>query len=254
MFEYLLQGLGGIGLQLLSELPLTLTYTFWIAALGILLSDIMLSADNAMVISGITSKLPEHQRRAGVLIGAGLAVVLRIGLALCVGIIMGWKGLAMLGGIYLIKVAYDLVKYDAGGDEDRSAAKSFWRAVVTIAVVDLSLSYDNVVAVAALANGTLLLMILGIVLSIPMVIWASFAINRLLQRFPQTKWLGAVFLGGIAGKVIAHDPLMTEVIGADSFALTLILIPFSIFLVLAGAVLSWVGIIEDDFEIRHRPF
>jgi YjbE family integral membrane protein len=199
---------------LLGELPQLLTYQFYAALMGIILVDLLLSGDNALVIAAVTAKLPPGKQRAGVVIGSSLAIGLRVILAFGAAWALSWPGVALLGGLYLIKVGYDLVKPEGAGEE-HGAANSLWAAVVTIGLVDVSMSYDNVVAIASMANGSMMLMALGVALSIPMVIGFSLVISRILETFPITKWIGAIFLAALAGKVMAHDASMTWMFGRD---------------------------------------
>jgi YjbE family integral membrane protein len=214
------------------------TYHFWAALVGIILVDILLSGDNALVISAVTSKLPKGQQKAGVLIGASLAVGLRIALAFGAGWLLNLPFLAALGGLYLIKVAYDLVKYEDEHDSTHKEARSLWAAIVTIGLVDVSMSLDNVLAIASMAHGSTLLMALGVALSIPMVVGFSLLINAMLQRFPQLKWAGAVFLALIAGKVIAHDQFLQGKLPIDDAYFTYLLALASVTIVVVGGLVS----------------
>lgn len=224
--------------QFLAEIATT---HFWIALLGIIFVDILLSGDNALVISAVTSKLPKNQQRAGVFIGSALAVGLRIVLAFFASYILSTRGFALAGGLYLIKVAYDLVKLEEVDEGGHKQAASLWGAIVTIGLVDVSMSLDNVLAIASMAHGSMLLMALGVALSIPMVIGFSLLINYLLERYPGLKWAGAIFLAVIAGKVIAHDGFVVDLFPVAGGSLTYMLAAFSAFLVLSLAAISRIG-------------
>lgn len=184
---------------------------FWIALAGIVWIDLLLSGDNAVIIAVIANGLPEHQRRWGMIYGTAAAILLRIGGALAASWLMGWPALSILIGLYLVKVAVDLV---TAGEDDGGAQKpatTLTAAVTAIALADIGMSLDNVMAVAGLANGNDLLMALGIVLSIIFMMVGAVLIMRLVTRYPFLKWLGSALLGWVAGGIILHDPLLQGV-------------------------------------------
>ncbi|WP_264049313.1 TerC family protein [Methylobacterium flocculans] len=181
---------------------------FALAVLQIVWIDLLLSGDNAVVIALACRALPENQRRRGILLGAGTAVLLRIVFALVVSSLLAIPFLRIVGGGLLMVIA---VKLALGEEEDGPAiteSDTLWRAVRTIAIADAVMSLDNVVAVAAAAKGHTSLFIFGLVLSIPLIIMGASLITSLLVRFPAIVWAGAALLGWIAGEMIATDPFV----------------------------------------------
>ena len=179
---------------------------FWFAVLQIIFIDILLSGDNAVVIAMACRGLPAEQRRWGIVIGAGVAVILRILLIGVIAELMLLPYLKFVGGAALAVVAAKLIVPDDPDQDEIQAAVHLWRAVMFIAVADIVMSLDNVIAIAALAQGNLLLLIIGLAVSIPLIVLGAALITALLDRFPILIWAGSALLGWVAGGVIATDP------------------------------------------------
>jgi YjbE family integral membrane protein len=179
--------------------------TFWLAVGKIIWINVLLSGDNALVIAMACRGLPPRQRLWGMAIGAGIAVVLLITFTGIVATLMGLPYLKLVGGLALIVIATRLLLPDGEGD-DVTAGTSLWQAVRIVVIADIIMSLDNVIAVAAAANGQLPLLILGLAISIPMIVAGAALIMMVLDRLPILVWLGAILLGWIAGGVIATDP------------------------------------------------
>jgi YjbE family integral membrane protein len=177
---------------------------FWLAVGKIIWINVLLSGDNALVIAMACRGLPRRQRLWGMAIGAGIAVVLLITFTGIVATLMGLPYLKLAGGLALIVIATRLLVPDDEGD-DVTAGTSLWQAVRIVVIADIVMSLDNVIAVAAAANGELPLLILGLAISIPMIIAGAALIMMVLDRLPILVWLGAILLGWIAGGVIATD-------------------------------------------------
>jgi YjbE family integral membrane protein len=178
---------------------------FWFAVAKIIWINVLLSGDNALVIAMACRGLPPRQRLWGMAIGAGIAVVLLITFTGIVATLMGLPYLKLVGGLALIVIATRLLLPDDEGD-DVTVGSSLWQAVRIVVIADIVMSLDNVIAVAAAANGQLPLLILGLAISIPMIIAGAALIMMVLDRLPILVWLGAILLGWIAGGVIATDP------------------------------------------------
>ncbi len=178
---------------------------FWLAVAKIIWINVLLSGDNALVIAMACRGLAPRQRLWGMVIGAGIAVVLLIAFTSIVATLMVLPYLKLVGGIALIVIAIKLLVPDVEGD-DVTAGSSLWHAIRIVVIADIIMSLDNVIAVAAAANGELPLLILGLAISIPIIIAGAALIMMVLDRFPILIWLGAALLGWIAGDVIATDP------------------------------------------------
>jgi YjbE family integral membrane protein len=181
------------------------TPVFWLAVGKIIWINVLLSGDNALVIAMACRGLAPRQRLWGMVIGAGIAVVLLIAFTGIVARLMVLPYLKLVGGLALLVIAAKLLVPDDEGD-DVTAGTSLWHAIRIVVIADIVMSLDNVIAVAAAANGQLPLLILGLAVSIPIIIAGAALIMLVLDRFPILVWLGATLLGWIAGEVIATDP------------------------------------------------
>ncbi len=179
--------------------------SFWLAVGKIIWINVLLSGDNALVIAMACRGLAPRQRLWGMTIGAGIAVVLLIAFTGIVATLMALPYLKLVGGLALSLIAAKLLVPDDEGD-DVTAGTSLWHAIRIVVIADIVMSLDNVIAVAAAANGELALLVLGLAISIPMIIAGAAVIMLVLDRFPILVWLGAILLGWIAGDVIATDP------------------------------------------------
>lgn len=180
---------------------------FWLAVSKIIWINALLSGDNAIVIALACRGLPPRQRLWGMVIGAGIAVVLLIVFTAAVATLMALPYLKLLGGLALVVIAAKLLVPEAEGAEI-TAGTSLWHAVRIVVIADIIMSLDNVIAVAAAANGELPLLILGLAISIPIIVAGAALIMALLDRLPLLVWLGAALLGWIAGDAIAGDPVV----------------------------------------------
>ena len=184
---------------------------FWLAVGKIIWINVLLSGDNALVIAMACRGLAPRQRLWGMTIGAGIAVVLLIAFTGIVATLMVLPYLKLVGGLALLLIAAKLLVPDEEGD-DVTAGTSLWHAIRIVVIADIIMSLDNVIAVAAAANGELPLLILGIAVSIPMIIAGAALIMLVLDRFPILIWLGATLLGWIAGDVMETDPAVQPVL------------------------------------------
>ena len=178
---------------------------FWVALTEIIWINVLLSGDNALVIALACRGLKPRQRLWGMIFGAGAAVVLRIIFTGIVVTLMALPYLKLIGGLALIIIAAKLLVPEQD-DEEVQSASHLWAAVRIVVVADIVMSLDNVIAVAAAANGSVPLLILGLAISIPLIVAGAALIMTLLDRLPILIWVGAMLLGWIAGGVVATDP------------------------------------------------
>lgn len=179
---------------------------FWVALTKIIWINVLLSGDNALVIALACRGLQPRQRVWGMVLGAGVAVLLRIIFTGIVVTLMELPYLKLIGGLALLVIAAKLLVPEEADEDSIHAAQHLWAAVRVVAVADIIMSLDNVIAVAAAANGSIVLLILGLAISVPMIIAGAALIMALLDRMPALVWLGAALLGWVAGEVIATDP------------------------------------------------
>jgi YjbE family integral membrane protein len=178
---------------------------FWVALVKIMWINVLLSGDNALVIAMACQGLPPKQRLWGMILGAGVAVGLRIVFTGVVASLMLLPYLKIVGGLALFYIAAKLLVPDDPDEGEAEAVEHLWRAVRIVAVADIIMSLDNVIAIAAAAGGNMALVVLGLAISIPMIVAGAALIMALLDRFPILVWAGAALLGWIVGEVIATD-------------------------------------------------
>ncbi|WP_342359412.1 TerC family protein [Terrarubrum flagellatum] len=180
-------------------------------ALEIIGVNIILSGDNAVVIALACRGLPPEQRKWGMILGAGVAVALRIVFTVVIASLLGAPYLRIVGALLLFWIAIKLIIEDNEGKEDEiKASDKLWKAVQTVAIADVVMSLDNVIAIAAVAKDSTTLLILGLLISIPLIVVGAGLIMSLLSRFPILVWAGAALLGWVAGEMFLGDPKLLE--------------------------------------------
>lgn len=186
---------------------------FWIGLVKIIWINIILSGDNAVVIALAARSLPPEQQKKAIMFGSGAAVVLRIVLTVVAAKLLELSFLQVVGGCLLLWIGYQLLTGDEDGEGESKGHGSMMTAIRTILIADLVMSLDNVIAVAAAAQGNMLLLILGLAISIPLVIFGSTLMIKLMERFPIIVVLGAALIGWVAGETIASDSALKGVLG-----------------------------------------
>jgi YjbE family integral membrane protein len=169
--------------------------------------NIVLSGDNAVVIALACRSLPEHQRNKAVIAGALAAVGLRIIFTFMAAQLLELPWVKLIGGVLLFYIAIKLM-IPEDDDPNIAAHDTLWKAIQTIAIADVVMSLDNVVAIAAAAKGNWNLILLGLAISIPLVVFGSQIIMKMMHRFPWLVWAGAALLGYVAAEIMIEDPLI----------------------------------------------
>ena len=186
------------------------TAEFWIGLMKIIWINIILSGDNAVVIALAARSLPPHQQKQAIMFGSGAAVVLRIVLTVVAAWLLELKGLQIIGGLLLLWIGAQLLGEQEDDEGEAKEYGTLMAAVRTILIADLVMSLDNVIAVAAAAKGSMTLLILGLAISIPMVIFGSAIMIKLMTRFPIIVTFGACLIGWVGGETIASDVALRE--------------------------------------------
>ena len=186
---------------------------FWAALGSITLANIVLSGDNAVVIAMAARSLPAHQQRKAIFWGSAAAIVMRIVLTLIAVEMLKWPYLKIVGALLLLYIGISLLAEDEGEDDGHNEAGSMASAIRTILVADLVMSLDNVLAVAAAAKGNTALLVIGLAVSIPLIIFGSTLLLKVMDRFPIIITLGAALLGFLAGEMLLTDPAVTARFG-----------------------------------------
>jgi YjbE family integral membrane protein len=186
---------------------------FWGRLLGILVIDLTLAGDNALVIAMAVRSLPPRQQTLGRVWGTAGAAVLRLFFIAIATFVLKVPGLQLLGGLLLVWIAIKLVRQPPAGEEHVRHGTSLREAVWTIIAADTAMSLDNVLAVAAAAHGDFTLVALGIAVSLPLVVWGSGVLAWFMGRWPSIIWVGAGILGWVAGEMIVREPFVGARIG-----------------------------------------
>jgi YjbE family integral membrane protein len=202
---------------------------FWIAVVQIVGVNVVLSGDNAVVIALACMTLPRRQRLWGMILGAGVAVLLRVAFTIAVVQAMSYPYLRLIGGLLLFWVAVKLVVEDEGAGNDVKPGQTLWRAVGIVAIADVVMSLDNVIAIAAAAETAaagvdpahgaamkMALIVFGLATSIPLIVAGSALLMALLERYKILVWAGGALLGWIAGDIMSTDPALMAWIGGLS--------------------------------------
>ena len=196
---------------------------FWVAIGQIILAAILLSGDNAIVIALAARSLPPEQQKRAILIGSGAAIVMRTLLTLVAAQLLMLPWLKLIGAalLFYIGVTLLLPEDDDEASGDSKVKGSMAAAIRTILIADLVMSLDNVIAVAAAAKGSTFLLIMGLAISIPLMIYGSSFLLKLIERFPLIVWIGAALLGFIAGEIALTDPVILPWVEQQAQALSL---------------------------------
>jgi YjbE family integral membrane protein len=182
------------------------TWQFLLAVLSIVLIDLVLAGDNAVVIAMAVRNLPEKQRLWGIALGAGAAVVVRVVATFLVAQLLNIQFIKLVGGAVIIWIAVKLLSEGAEEECKDKECGSIWQAVWIIIVADMSMGIDNMLAVGAASHGNLFLLLFGLVLSIPFVVFMSNLLSKLMNKYPIILWLGAGILGKVGGEMMITDP------------------------------------------------
>ncbi|HEY5580883.1 MAG TPA: TerC family protein, partial [Rhodoferax sp.] len=184
---------------------------FWIGLIKIVWINIILSGDNAVVIALAARSVPQEQQQKAVMFGSGAAVILRIALTVVAAALLQISFLQIAGGLLLLWIGVQLLGDEESGDCHVKETSSLMSAVKTILIADLVMSLDNVIAVAAAAKGSMLLLILGLAISIPLVVFGSTLMIKLMERFPMIVIFGAALIGWVGGETIISDVALNSV-------------------------------------------
>jgi YjbE family integral membrane protein len=229
------------------ESLLEMEFSQLVTALAVIVViDIVLAGDNAIVIALAARTLPSHLQKRAILWGAVGAIAVRSALTVLVVWLLKIPGLLLAGGLLLVWIAYRLLlpdEHHEGADRIRPAA-SFWGAMRTIVVADAIMGLDNVLGVAGAADGSYLLVVLGLLISVPIVIWGSTVVLRVVERFPALVYVGAGVLALTAAKMIGSEPMVRETLaqyGPAEWALYLI-----------GPLVLWAGFVRNHRRLSSR--
>ncbi len=183
----------------------------WLSALlAIVLIDLVLAGDNAIVIALAARKLPSHLQTRAIAWGTVGAIVVRTAMTVGVVWLLQIPGLMLVGGLGLVWIAFKLLAPEASGSSHEPGATTFWGAMKTIVIADALMGVDNVLGVAGAAKGNIGLVVIGLLISVPIVVWGSTLVLKLVERFAFITYLGAGVLAYTAAHMIVSEPLLDE--------------------------------------------
>ncbi len=188
----------------------TFNWDFVVGFLSIILIDLILAGDNAVVIAMAVRSLPRKQRLKGIAFGAAAAVILRVILTFFAAQLLQVQFVKFIGGGLIVWIAIKLFVEGTPDEEVRKEAKTLWQAVWVIIIADITMSTDNVLAVAAASKGNLFLLLFGLGLSIPFVVFTSNLLAMLMDKYPFLVYIGAAVLGRVAGEMMITDPYIID--------------------------------------------
>jgi YjbE family integral membrane protein len=185
---------------------------YLIDCLSIIVIDLLLAGDNALVIALAVRALPERQRRMAMLAGAWLAVLIRVAVTFLAAKLLEVEYVQFAGGVFVVWIALKVLR-DAKRREGKAASPGeLWRAILSIVVADLTMSTDNVLAVAGASKGNIWLILFGLALSIPLVVSSSAFLAFIMDRYPVTMYVGVAILGRVGGEMMLNDPLVRRLL------------------------------------------
>ena len=193
-----------------STASLATPWDWCLAILSIVLIDIVLAGDNAVVIALAVRRLEKKERLWGIVIGSGMAVVLRVGLTFVAAQLLAINYVKLIGGLLIVWIAVQLLLENTDGTEGKGEARNLWHAVWLITVADITMSLDNVLAVAGASKGSFGLLLFGLGLSIPLVVFTSNLLAKLMDRYPVIIYVGSALLGKVGGSMIMTDQLIVS--------------------------------------------
>ena len=217
---------------------ISFNWDFVVGFLSIILIDLILAGDNAVVIAMAVRSLPRNQRMRGIAFGAGAAVVLRVVLTFFAAQLLQVQFIKFIGGAVILWVAVKLFVEGSPDEEVKQEAKTLWQAIWLIIIADITMSTDNVLAVAGASKGNLFLLIFGLGLSIPFVVFTSNLLSMLMDRYPALVYLGSAVLGRVGGEMMITDPFIIAWINPSKILQYGVEAFFTIAVLLAGK--AWI--------------
>ena len=211
---------------------------FWIGLLKIIWINIILSGDNAVVIALAARSLPPEQQRKAIFWGTAAAVILRIALTVVAVKLLALPYLQIVGGLLLLWIGVQLLGDEDGGEGEEKQHGSLTSAIRTILIADLVMSLDNVIGVAAAANGNVTLLVIGLAIAIPIVIFGSTLMIKLMERFPIIVTLGAALIGWVGGETIASDVIFKDYSAANPWSHYAAATAGAVFVIVAGKFIA----------------
>jgi YjbE family integral membrane protein len=214
-------------------------WKFLTGLFSIVIIDLILAGDNAVIIAMAVRSLPREQRRQGIIYGSAAAVVLRVALTFFVAQLLTASYVKLIGGILITWIGVKLFIEGAPEETDRKEAGSLWHAVKIIVIADTTMALDNMLAVGAASHGDIFLLLFGLGLSIPFIIVTSNLLSILMDKYPVIIYIGAAILGKVGGEMIITDPVIARLLAPTMPIIYLVEGVFAFGVVIAGKL--WLG-------------
>ncbi len=218
-------------------------YTLLVAVFSIVIMDLVLAGDNAIVIGLAARNLPKEKQKLVIFLGTLGAIIIRVLLTFFVVTLLKIQGLSLIGGLLLIWIAYKLL-VDEKEHGNVKAANNLFAAINTIILADVVMGLDNILAIAAASHGSILLVILGLMISMPIVVWGSTVIIKWTERFPTIIAIGSGVVAWTAAKMITHEPFLAGYFKNNS------ILTWSFYLIIIALVLI-LGTLKKKNSIKH---
>jgi YjbE family integral membrane protein len=224
-----------------------LTPAFWSSLAAIVIINLVLSGDNAIVIAFAARNLPKKYQSRAIVWGTFGAVAVRVTLTVAVLWLLMIPGLSFGGGVLLAWIAYQLLTGDDGGrGKEVAPASSFWGAMRTIVIADAAMGLDNVLGVAGAAEGNVPLVVLGLIISIPIVVWGSTLILRSIERLPGLLYVGGAVLAWTAAKMLTEEPFVHELLTGRTVAIS------AVYIAVVGGILGLAWLHNRRTALRSQ--
>ncbi|MHB8068385.1 MAG: TerC family protein [Desulfobaccales bacterium] len=228
-----------------------LNWAFCVGVFNIVVIDLILAGDNAVVIAMAVRSLPRKQRQMGIFLGAGAAVLLRVVLTFFVAQLLNIPLVKLIGGLLIAWIAVKLFLEGAPEQDHGKEGKTIWQAMWLIVIADITMSTDNVLAVAGASHGHLALLIFGLALSIPFVVFTSNLLAMLMDRYPIIIYIGAAVLGKVSGEMIFSDPLVERWLQLPHWFTYVMEAVFAAGVILVGKL--WIWLVFRKVEAPAPP-
>jgi YjbE family integral membrane protein len=222
----------------------TFDWDFLSGLISVIIVNVILSGDNAVVIAMAVRSLPRSQRKKGIIIGAAGAVLLRIVLTFFVARMLQTPYLKLIGGLVIVWLAVKLFVDVTPEDEADQEAGTIWQAFKIIVIADITMSLDNMLGVGAASRGNMFLLVFGLTTSIPIMIFASNLLSMLMDKYPIILYFGAALLGKVGGEMIITDPVVTQFLTPSEFLIYIVEGGVAIGVIIAGKL--WVRLMRRN--------
>jgi YjbE family integral membrane protein len=230
---------------------ITFDWQFLSNLFSIVIIDLILAGDNAVVIAMAVRSLPREQRRKGILFGAGAAVLLRVVLTFFVAQLLQVSFLKLAGGALILWIAVKLFVEGAPQETTEKEAKTIGQAIKIIIIADITMAVDNMLGVAGASHGNIFLLLFGLGLSIPFVVLTSNLLSMLMDRFPVIIYIGAAILGKVGGEMIITDPFMVKLLAPGKIFQYSVEVGFAAGVIIVGKLLVKRMIKSEKSEYGH---